>query len=420
MKQTLKKTTFFALSLIVAIGIVAGAVSYLQAPAVVDAGANHNFSGFAWSDMPTTSNEVSNPTAGTVGRGAGWISFNNIDIPGAGIDYGVNVDAAGNISGNAWSEHVGWISFNNSTGCPTNNGTNCQPRIENIGGSKQFKGWARAMAYTDQYAGGWDGWISLSSTNHTGSVVYGWTVNSANNVSGYIWGGDILGWISAYNLKINQIVPNLVLTANPSTISSANALVTDLTYNSPNTAVGAASPFSSCTFTTTPSSGAGTGTPVHNTTLSSASTLPVNANRTITGVRVYNPANHQTEYKLTCTPSAGGANVVATAIVTITAPQPTASLTGPSCVKTAGTAAQLVWATQNVASCSITPGIGTLQQLSGNQAVTVGATTTYNLSCSGTYGPANASHTITINPNCQETGTGTGPGGGGVPIFEEV
>ena len=53
----------------------------------------------------------------------GWISFNHCDGPSVGcksIAYGVNVDPnTGVFSDYAWSDNIGWISFNRSeTGAP--------------------------------------------------------------------------------------------------------------------------------------------------------------------------------------------------------------------------------------------------------------------------------------------------------------
>src|SRR3989338_509710 len=59
----------------------------------VEAGSNDNVFGWAWSEN------------------IGWISFNNTSGGGA-VDYGVNVDTTtGIFSGYAWSENIGWISF---------------------------------------------------------------------------------------------------------------------------------------------------------------------------------------------------------------------------------------------------------------------------------------------------------------------
>ena len=93
----------------------------------VKAADTDNIGGFAWSEN------------------IGWTSFNSVNcdinrngfidagICGGGditpiTNYGVNMDLiTGNLSGHAWNEHVGWISFNPSeTGpCPAGN---CQPR----------------------------------------------------------------------------------------------------------------------------------------------------------------------------------------------------------------------------------------------------------------------------------------------------
>ena len=87
----------------------------------------------------------------------GWISFSckNPEAP-APYDFGVDISAAnGLFSGYAWSENIGWISFNSSdlVGCPS--GT-CQASVNLTTG--QVSGWARALSY----GGGWDGWIKLS------------------------------------------------------------------------------------------------------------------------------------------------------------------------------------------------------------------------------------------------------------------
>lgn len=410
MAHTVKKITLLMLALVAAAVVIAGTTSWFGNPQSVDAGANDNFSGFAWSDVPADVNEVSNPGGGAVGRGAGWISFNNIDIPGSAIDYGVKVDVNGNISGNAWSEHVGWISFNNVAGCPAGN---CQPRIETIGGNKFFRGWARAMAYSDPQAGGWDGWISFSSENHGGAIAYGWTLNAAGNVSGYVWGGDILGWIVPYGLKVVDPKPQLVLVANPATVLLPNPLVTDLTYYVTNWA-GTGSPFSSCIFTTNPTTGSGTdGTPINGTVIASATTLPITTNRTINSVRVYAP---QTVYNLKCTPVGGGEAIAATATVVVKRPQPTATISGPSCVVVGTPSMQLTWTSSNVTSCSIDQGVGTLPTLNGAIAVPVGSASAYNIVCNGPYGTASATHTFSINKTCQSVTTG----GVGNPIFNEI
>jgi hypothetical protein len=132
----------------------------------------NNVSGWAWSEN------------------IGWISFNSTNcqgsanclcpsLGGAGCPnpsypcsnsscadlktYGVIIDpSTGDFSGHAWSENIGWISFNSAdlAGCPS--GT-CKARLDTTptgsvcDGTGVICGWARALSY----GGGWDGWIRL-------------------------------------------------------------------------------------------------------------------------------------------------------------------------------------------------------------------------------------------------------------------
>ena len=98
------------------------------------AGSDDNVSGFAWSEN------------------IGWVSFNS-DSDSSPVDYGVNLNTGnGKFSGYAWSEHIGWISFNESdlSGCPN---PPCRAEVSapgQIGKSNvDLKGWARALAHAD-------------------------------------------------------------------------------------------------------------------------------------------------------------------------------------------------------------------------------------------------------------------------------
>ena len=126
---------------------------------ISQAGAGHNVLGFAWSEN------------------VGWISFNsgNCDADNDGNsdgllagcplvgspipDYGVNVDSVtGNFSGYAWSSNVGWISFDkavagNPPGAPYNAAETFMAKLNT--GTGEFSGWARALfACQDDL---WDG-----------------------------------------------------------------------------------------------------------------------------------------------------------------------------------------------------------------------------------------------------------------------
>jgi hypothetical protein len=134
----------------------------------VFAGAGENVTGWAWGGTASLDGAY---------QGAGWISFNNL-TDGSATNYGVNVPATdGNLTGYAWSEHYGWLSFNSSDlgGCPT---APCSAR--RVGSTIQ--GWAKFSTATADP--NWSGWVSLSAVNVTPSNVF----------TGYAWSDD-LGWI---------------------------------------------------------------------------------------------------------------------------------------------------------------------------------------------------------------------------------
>lgn len=146
-----------------------------------------NVMGFAWSEN------------------IGWISFNslNCDLNNDGfyndggandclndnsavIDYGVSLNVDNTLSGYAWSSNIGWISFEagDVAGCPT---APCQPSLS----GSDFSGWARALAN----GGGWDGWINLRNN----AIPYGVSLNGID-FEGFAWSDMVIGWIS-FNSK---------------------------------------------------------------------------------------------------------------------------------------------------------------------------------------------------------------------------
>ena len=147
----------------------------------VQAGAEHNVSGWAWASN------------------IGWISFNNT-TGGGGVNYGVHINPiSGELSGYAWSSNIGWISFNEGAGLNLENG--------------EVSGYARALSNGD----GWDGWISLRGDTQDGNV-YGVKVNLTNKeLEGWAWGSDVIGWVS-FNCKNEDICS----TSNYKVITSLN------------------------------------------------------------------------------------------------------------------------------------------------------------------------------------------------------
>ena len=146
----------------------------LSVPASTFAG---NVTGWAWSDMPNGS--------AAAGRGAGWINFSPNRGPG------VSVDSDGNFSGYAWSENVGWISFNQgeTSICDNNANANANAKLNTTNG--KVTGFARALAGNPTQAGGWDGCIKMDPAKGGGVTVD----KNTCKYSGFAWGGDVMGWV---------------------------------------------------------------------------------------------------------------------------------------------------------------------------------------------------------------------------------
>lgn len=157
--------------------------NFLKAPKAESA-TTDNVSGFAWSEN------------------FGWISFNNTS-DGSAQAYGVNIDmtnkatgGTGDFSGDAWSENIGWVSFDraktgNPPSAPFNGGSGPIAQVDWSTG--KVTGWARALSACDAIpctttvaGGGWDGWIKLSDDS-----IGVWAGNgvkiSGNKFSGYAW-----------------------------------------------------------------------------------------------------------------------------------------------------------------------------------------------------------------------------------------
>jgi hypothetical protein len=174
----------------------------------VKAGSEHDIFGWAWSEN------------------IGWLSFNSINCdanndgksdgtptgcPAAGTtmaDYGVNIDSSsGDFSGYAWSENLGWISFNRSdTGDPPSNPYKNSGAIARLNpGNGEVKGWARVLSI----GGGWDGWIrfcdnTVAKCSGANQIA---KVNSDGSWQGWAWSDMVVGWISLADVIYNA-APN--------------------------------------------------------------------------------------------------------------------------------------------------------------------------------------------------------------------
>lgn len=193
------------------------------------AAANNNVTGFAWSDMPDSSDQEKTCTNNNCGRGMGWISMNNTS-DGTAIPYGVSIDqATGKWTGYGWSEYAGWIDFNPSGPYPTQNGNLTIGGVRTNMTTGQTCGWAKALAGGTPQSGGWDGWISMCGkvpvTGSNGAISqqpFGVTVAlPSGTMSGYAWGSSVMGWINFSQVKVtlNPNAANVTLSANPSSLT---------------------------------------------------------------------------------------------------------------------------------------------------------------------------------------------------------
>lgn len=185
-------------------------VAFLNASSIY-AGSEHNVSGWAWSET------------------IGWLSFNNTSGNGT-TNYGVNVDSvSGVLSGFAWSENIGWIKFDPSGPYPEAPQESAKLNF----GNNQVTGWARACAGTvagdcasASRTDGWDGWIKMSGSN------YGVTRNGCN-LEGYAWGSDVVGWIKFKGTTQDNSSYSVIFGSLP-TASNLQATQIDYCVSGPN------------------------------------------------------------------------------------------------------------------------------------------------------------------------------------------
>lgn len=188
----------FAFFIALGLGYVAYTVNPTTvAPTKVEAGASQNVTGWAWSEN------------------VGWTSFNSFDCDSdkngftdsgacsgdntttTAFDYGVNISpltGTGIFSGYAWSENVGWVSFNrtdtgNPPSAPFNGGSGPIAQVDWSTGN--VTGWARVLSQTG------DGWIKLSDDSIGVWNGKGVKIDTTTGkFSGYAWSSDSVGWIS--------------------------------------------------------------------------------------------------------------------------------------------------------------------------------------------------------------------------------
>lgn len=178
-------------------------------------------SGFAWSDN------------------IGWVSFNcddvnvcsvanqfcsvDADCPGGQTcvntrdgcalisDYKVSINTtSGELSGYAWSDAIGWLSFNNvDTGDPPATPYNGSETYIAKKVNNKITGWGKFLSA----AGSWDGWVKFACYD-TECATYDYsfytTGTDGTSFYGFAWGSDVVGWLAAssgaveYGVKIDS------------------------------------------------------------------------------------------------------------------------------------------------------------------------------------------------------------------------
>lgn len=132
----------------------------------------------------------------------GWISFScsNTSICGTS-NYGVSIDGAtGVMSGYAWSENAGWITFNSSelTGCPSGTCSASVPGGLTGTYPKTLVGWAKILSSGS--------FMHLSGTAQDNST-YGVELGGNPSLTGWSWDDTTLGWVHwgdiLYGVRIN-------------------------------------------------------------------------------------------------------------------------------------------------------------------------------------------------------------------------
>jgi hypothetical protein len=175
----MKKYLFLILSII----FVFGGINYVKA------NMGDNVMGTAWSEN------------------IGWISFNcKNDFSGtlcANSNYGVDINGStGDFKGYAWSENIGWISFNQDD---VEKGKCCALgcRANYSSSTGLVTGFARVVANN----GDGSGCLKLRGTTVGGGPAkpYGVSISSTSGAfAGWAWSDDIVGWVSFSNLNCDS------------------------------------------------------------------------------------------------------------------------------------------------------------------------------------------------------------------------
>lgn len=222
----MKKTTKFALSFFIAFLFILGIgyfsnISFTDTAKAGNVSEDDDLKGWMWADT------------------TGWAKLNKCDLfPNCDThSYGVDVSTTtGELSGQAWSDNLGWISFEQTAyadgkACPT---TGAGPKIDltttvtNSEGISvhPMSGCARVLSGVGR-TDGWDGWISFAGTvGGDGEYKYANYNAQTGELVGFVWGGEPLGWFEIINAVGPVINPPEVVCTPPAVNCSPPPITT--------------------------------------------------------------------------------------------------------------------------------------------------------------------------------------------------
>lgn len=162
--------------------------------------------GFAWMGQNIVSG------AGVAQGGGGWINMNcKLSYCDNG-NWGVSMNlSSGAFSGYAWSSNYGWLSFNTSqvASCWQDNGGNSDytatASLNGGQGSVPIDGWAKFLN-GDDIQDGYDGCVKFKGQNFSSMLN-----QETGSITGWAWGGPVVGWISFNNSECNGFCDTAVV-----------------------------------------------------------------------------------------------------------------------------------------------------------------------------------------------------------------
>lgn len=186
----MKKHLFTILATGAVMGVIlAGVILSFTSPTTTQAksGTTYTLSGKAFSDMPQSSNEIQTTDYHYGGRGVGDIDMSRVTI---------TVGEFGGYGTNALIGNANFSGVNVDKDCLANKTSSCD-----------IKGY---FIFTDSasntQSGGWDGVVRMSDPSWSPTVKAGpENAEGKRQLSGFAWGGDVVGWVDFSGVTINRI-----------------------------------------------------------------------------------------------------------------------------------------------------------------------------------------------------------------------